>query len=199
MEAGHFYPGPLGLPTTTPPASAIAVAREKWRRMDAATGPDIFDPVTTSDWRWCGALFEAAFAAWLREQRIPYDRHGGVDRLPDFVVAGISVAAKVRALRWERVQRQGVDLAAVRFFWPLAQSVPSTVVWGIYDPDSTEVSVAGFSDKATVLGGVVVRKGDEIVPGVEALADNLAVRFDSLRSPIAWLQDVYVAELQHAV
>lgn len=193
MEAGHFYPGPLGLPTTTPPPAAIRVARERWKRMDAVTGPDIFEP--TTDRRWTGPLFEAAFAAWLRSQRIPYERNGGVDRLPDFVVAGISVAAKVRSLRWSTV----ADPASIRFYWPLAQSVPSIVAWGAYDPDTTEVAVVGISERAAVMNGTVVRKGDEIVPGVEARADNLSVWLDSLRNPLAWLQDVYVSsELQFA-
>lgn len=189
MEAGHFYPGPLGLPTTSPPVAAIRAARERFARQAAEAHGDIFEP--TTDYRWTGFLFEAALAAWLREEGIPYERHGGVDRLPDFEIAGLAVGAKCRAWRWSRG-------AAPPVMWPSVQRIPDAVVFGAWDPDEETVTILGVAARRIVASATLVRKGQEIAPGVAARADNLRLEHERLTSPVAWIQDVYVERLQFA-
>lgn len=76
-----------------PTPADIERAKEKQAEEDArARGGQGFR--AERDNRWTGRLGEWGVAVWLNERGAPWIRYGGLDKLPDVVVAGESVAVK---------------------------------------------------------------------------------------------------------
>lgn len=180
-----------GLPFTYPPDDAIAAARDRYREIASRSRRgDLFDP--TTDHRWSGFLFEAVVSSWLRSESIPHVWNGGLDNLPDFEIAGIGVGAKSRAWSLTSADRPS-------FLWPVAQALPPAVIFGTFNPDDLGVTIYGVISGRAVSRSELLRAGvDEIAPGHLAKVDNYRVAAERLRSPLAWLQDLYVSRLQHA-
>lgn len=79
---------------THPSESAITAARLQRFAKDSHH-PNLFEQAEGND-RWCGDLAELGFENWLANLRLPFRHNGGVDSLPDFVVAGVGVGVKCR-------------------------------------------------------------------------------------------------------
>lgn len=90
----HFTTAENGWLQGTPSPSTIELAQARRRERDETVGPGTF--ICNYGVRWVGELSEIAVATWLAEGGVPFERHGGVDELPDFTVAATSVGVKCR-------------------------------------------------------------------------------------------------------
>lgn len=79
---------------TYPSDASLSAARLQRFAKDSHHA-NLFEQAEGND-RWCGDLAELAFENWLTNLRLPFGHNGGVDSLPDFVVAGVGVGVKCR-------------------------------------------------------------------------------------------------------
>ncbi len=94
MPTPHFTRTANDWLTGVPSAETVDLAQRRRLLRDEEVGPGTF--ICNYGVRWVGELSEIAVSAWLTDEGIDFERHGGVDELPDFTVAGASVGVKCR-------------------------------------------------------------------------------------------------------
>jgi len=173
------YLWPVYRPTTE--IIAAAIARQEH---GDAVDPNGMENIAAREIRAEGFIAEELFAEWLKDEGARFERDGGPNAAPDFVVAGTSVGIRITAVKTSSLtpssliylfERHAHGGATERFF------VGSDRRTGLFH------MLGGISRERFVQIARLHRSGEQVCRGFTAHHDLRATTVAALEAPSRWL------------